>query len=352
MRVNQRAKKVSTEDISLFSRHIATLLTAGIPLIDGLTLLSESVPRGGLSTLTLKIKADLEQGTTLSDALSTHPQYFDALYCGMVQTGEQSGTLDLMLTRLALYQEKLASLKRKMKKALYYPITVMFVAFIVTSILLVKVVPTFDSLFKSFNAELPFFTRVLLKVSAILCTHGLYLLTGLLGFIMLILRLYRSHIRIRHGLQRLYLKLPLVGPLLEMLIIARFTQTLATTTAAGLPLTDALTSIAKATNHIVYQLAIRSLKIGILEGHSLSVRMKKTNQFPLMVVQMVHVGETSGRLTEMLEKISVIYQEKVDTAVDGLTTLLEPIMMIVLGIIVGGIVIAMYLPIFTMGTLF
>lgn len=342
--------KVKKEEISMFSRQMATMLSAGIPLVQALTVVSEGSPSGALADLVRKIKVDVESGSSFSTCLKKNPQYFDELFCNLIESGEQSGTLDTMLNRIALYQEKTDSLRRKIKKAMYYPVAVILIAGAVTCILLIKVVPTFKEMFKGFGADLPAFTQFVLTISEILQNYGLYviMLLGFIGFI--IVKSYQKNVAFRHLVERVSLKMPVFGSIIKKTIVARFARTLSTTSAAGVPLTDALESVSKAAGNIVYSKAISEIKEGLATGQQMRIVMKRTGVFPNMVVQMVGIGEESGALEDMLGKIASIYEEEVDTAVDGLTTLLEPLIMMVLGIVVGGLVIAMYLPIFKMGS--
>ena len=347
VKTNSSVKK---EEITMFSRQLATMLAAGIPLVQGLTVVSEGSPSGALADLVRKIKVDVESGSSLSSTLKKNPQYFDELFCNLIESGEQSGTLDNMLNRIALYQEKMDSLRRKIKKALYYPIAVILIAGIVTAILLIKVVPTFKDMFKGFGADLPTFTQFVLNISDTLQHYGLYVVTGLAAIGFFLVKLHQKNMAFRHLIERMSLKLPVFGSIIRKTIVARFARTLSTTSAAGVPLTDALESVARAAGNVVYAKAISEIKEGLSTGQQMRTVMKRTGVFPGMVVQMVGIGEESGALEDMLGKIATIYEEEVDTAVDGLTTLLEPLIMLVLGIIVGGLVIAMYLPIFKMGS--
>ncbi len=343
---------VSTEEITLFTRQMATLTAAGLPLVQALGLVGESVPNSTMFNTIQKIKIDVESGSSFSAALKKYPKIFDELYCGLMETGEQSGTLDTMLNRIALYKEKADTLKRKVKKALYYPIAVLVIATIVTVILLVKVVPTFKTMFASAGADLPGFTKVVLMLSEALQNHGLLVLGILVVIITGITYLYRNNLAFNQSIQRLSLKLPIIGIILQKSAVARFARTLATTTAAGVPLTEALDAVSRAAGNIVYSNAINQIKDGLTAGSQLKVMLKKVAIFPPMVVQMIGIGEESGALEDMLAKLAVIYEEEVDTQVDGLTTLLEPLIMAILGVVVGGLVIAMYLPIFKMGALY
>ncbi len=342
--------KLSSAEVTLFTRQMATMLVAGIPLVQSLAIISEGAPASPLGDLARKIRLEIEGGSAFSIALKKNPRYFDVLYCSLVESGEQSGTLDTMLERIAIYKEKTDSLMRKIKKAMYYPIAVVVVSIIVTTILLVKVVPTFKDLFKGFGADLPTFTLFVLGISDAIRDYGFYIFTAMGGFIFLVIKLHKKSQAFRNFTQRLSLKLPIIGSIIRQAIIARFARTLATTTAAGVPLTEALDSVSKACGNVVYSNAIDKVRAGITAGQQMRVVMKKTGVFPILVVQMIGIGEESGSLEGMLSKIALIYEEEVDSSVDGLTTLLEPLIMVILGVIVGGLVIAMYLPIFKLGS--
>lgn len=344
-------KKVKSEEITLFSRQLATMLNAGIPLVQGLNIISEGESTSALGDLARNIKAEVEGGSSFSQSLRRHPSSFDQLYCNLIESGEQSGTLDAMLDRIALYKEKSDSLKRKVKKALYYPTAIIIIAGVVAAILLIKVVPTFKDMFSGYGAELPAFTQFVLNISDALQNYGIYIIAGLILGGYILANQYRRHVGFQHFVQRLSLKIPIIGAILKKSTIASFARTLSTTSSAGVPLTDALESIAKASKNIVYLNAIMEIKEGLSTGQRMRTVMKKTNVFPNLVVQMVGIGEESGALEDMLGKIATIYEEEVDSAVDGLTTLLEPVIMVILGVVVGGLVIAMYLPIFKMGSI-
>jgi type IV pilus assembly protein PilC len=346
-----REKSVKSQEISLFTRQMATMLDAGIPLAQSLAIIAEGNPTGALGKLATKIKLDVENGSAFSIALRKNAKYFDALYCSLVESGEQSGTLDTMLNRIAVYKEKTDSLKRKVKKALYYPTAIIIIALIVSAILLIKVVPTFKDMFQGYGAELPAFTQLILNISSAVQNYGLYILTALIIFGYLLVRLYKTNISFQNMIQKLSLKLPVLGKILKQTVMASFARTLSTTAAAGVPLTEALESVANASNNIVYRTAILEIKEGVSTGQRLRAAIKKTGIFPNLVIQMVGIGEESGALEDMLSKIATIYEEEVDALVDGLTSLLEPIIMVILGIVVGGLVIAMYLPIFKMGSI-
>jgi len=342
--------KVKSAEITMFTRQMATMLTAGIPLVQALNVINETTPTSPLGALTRKIRLDIEGGSSFSFALKRNPEYFDLLFCNLVESGEQSGTLDVMLDRIAIYKEKTDSLKKKIKKAMYYPAAVVVVAIIVTCILLIKVVPTFQDLFKSFGAQLPPFTLFVLHISELLRAHGFVVLVGFIISFFCLAKLHKKSIRFQHLTQIVSLKLPVIGNILKKTLVARFARTLATTSAAGVPLTEALDAVARACGNIRYANAILYIKEEISTGQQMRTSMRKTNIFPVMVVQMIGIGEEAGNLENMLAKIATIYEEEVDLAVDGLTTLLEPIIMVLLGVIVGGLVIAMYLPIFKLGS--
>jgi len=344
------ARRVKSQEITLFTRQMATMLMAGIPLVQALNIINETTPTSPLGALTRKIRLDIEGGSSFSFALKRNPEYFDHLFCNLVDSGEQSGTLETMLDRIATYKEKTDSLKRKIKKAMYYPIAVVLVAVIVTCILLIKVVPTFQELFASFGAKLPPFTQFILDISIALRTHGLSVSIILIAAIFGIMHWHKKSIAFQHFTQIISLKLPVFGSIIRKTILARFSRTLATTSAAGVPLIDALDAVAKACGNVLYANAIYQIKEGISTGQQMRLSMKKTNMFPVMIVQMIGIGEEAGNLETMLAKVAGIYEEEVDAAVDGLTTLLEPLIMVFLGVIVGGLVIAMYLPIFKLGS--
>ncbi len=347
----RKSTGISAEHIMRMYRELATMLVAGIPLVQALAIIGEGYPPGALKDLCKKIKSDLENGKSFSAAIKMHPQHFDTLTCSLIESGELSGTLDVMMGRIATYKEKTNSMRKKIKKAMYYPCAVLLVAFIVTSILLLKVVPTFKDLFSSYGSELPAFTQFVLHISEMLQHHGLLVLISVVFIFFLCIRLYRTHIPFRNFIQSLSLKLPIFGAVIKKAIVARFARTLATTSAAGVPLIDSLEAVSIAANNIVYYQAIQDIKTGLESGQQMGPAMRKTGVFPIMVCQMVNIGEESGALEDMLAKVANIYEEDLDNSIDGLTSLLEPLIMLVLGVVVGGLVIAMYLPIFKMGSL-
>jgi type IV pilus assembly protein PilC len=342
-------KKVTTEQATIFTRQMATMISAGIPMVQAFNVIIESAPSGPFNDMVRSIKVDVETGTAFSKALIKYPTVFDPLYCSLVEAGEQSGTLDVMMGRIATYKEKTESLKRKIKKAMYYPAAIITVALVVTTLLLVKVVPTFKQMFEGFGAELPAFTLLILNISGIVQKYTLSVFIALCALIFLFIHSYQHNLGFRHFIESAMLRLPIFGGLIRKSAVARFARTLATTSASGVPLGDALDSVAKATGNIVYERAVLQIKEYLLSGEQLRPAIKKTKIFPPMLEQMVGIGEESGSLEDMLSKVAGIYEEEVDLAVDSLSTLLEPLILVILGVIIGGLVIAMYLPIFKLG---
>ncbi len=345
-----RKQKITPADIAVFTRQLATMMKSGIPLVQSFEIVGESLENPSMRELVLQIRDDVAAGNNFADTIRKHPRYFDDLFCNLVDAGEQSGALETMLDRLATYKEKSEALKAKIKKAMNYPIAVVVVALVVTGILLIKVVPQFAETFSSFGAELPAFTQFVLNLSDIAIAHWWKALIalGIGGFIFKEMKV-RSQ-GFRNALDKLSLKLPIVGPIMNSSCYARFTRTLATTFAAGVPLVDALDSVAGATGNVVYSTATKKIKDDVTTGQQLNFAIKQTTLFPVMVTQMVGIGEESGALDSMLDKCAVYYEAEVDNAVDGLTALMEPMIMAVLGILVGGLMIAMYLPIFQLGS--
>ena len=342
-------KKIKALDIAIFVRQLATMMKAGVPLTQSFEIVADSLDNPTMKDLVLQIKTDIESGSTFSSALRKHPRYFDDLFCSLVESGEQSGALETMLERVATYKEKSELLKAKIKKALKYPIAVIVVAIIVTIILLVKVVPVFADLFSSFGAELPAFTQLVVNMSEWMQKWWFVLLFAIGAAIIAFSEAKKRSKKFRDFLDRLTLKLPIFGNIAYQAIIARFSRTLSTTFAAGVPLIDALDSTAGATNNVVFYNATQRVKEDVATGQQLQFAMRSTNLFPSMAIQMVGIGEESGSLEEMLDKVATYYENEVDNAVDGLTSLMEPMIMAILGVLVGGLVIAMYLPIFQLG---
>jgi type IV pilus assembly protein PilC len=342
-------KKVNAEDISLFARQLATMLQAGIPMVQCFDIIGNGHDKPSMQKLVLAIKADVEAGTTLHEALARHPLYFDDLFVNLVEAGEHAGALETLLDKVATYKEKTEALKKKIKKALFYPTAVLAVAVIVTGILLIFVIPQFENLFKGFGADLPAFTQMVIGMSKFVQTKGwlLAIIFGGAGFAFVYFK-KRSR-KMRHVLDRMVLKAPIIGPILVKAAIARYSRTLATMFAAGVPLVEALTSVAGATGNIVYEEATLRIRDEVSTGQRLQRCMESTGLFPNMVIQMIAVGEESGSLDAMAGKVADFYEADVDAAVDAMSSLLEPLIMAILGVLVGGMVIAMYLPIFKLG---
>ena len=341
--------KVTAADISIFARQLATMMTAGIPLVQSFDIIGAGHENPAMQKLILDIKADVEGGTALANALAKHPLHFDDLFVNLVSAGEQAGALETLLDKIATYKEKTEAIKKKVKKALFYPAAVVVVAFVVSAILLIFVIPEFENLFQGFGADLPAFTRMVIDISNFVRTQGWALVIAIVAGVVGFLNLKKRSRSLRHFLDRAVLKIPIIGPILNKSAIARYARTLATTFAAGVPLVEALDSVAGATGNIVYEQAVLRMRDEVATGQRLQRAMENTELFPNMVNQMVAVGEESGSLDEMSAKVADFYEEEVDNAVDSMSSLLEPLIMAVLGVLVGGLVIAMYLPIFKMG---
>lgn len=343
-------KKITSGDIAIFSRQLATMLDSGVPLVQAFEIIGRGHEKPAMQKLLLSIKTDIEAGISLTEALSKHPLYFDALYCNLVQAGEQAGVLDTLLDKIATYKEKTESIKKKIKKALGYPAAVVLVAFIVTAILLVFVVPQFESLFQGFGADLPAFTVFVLHLSALFQQYWYMMLGGIIAAAVVFVQAKRRSKAFRELLDRLALRVPVIGIILNKAAYARFARTLATMFAAGVPLVEALESVAGATGNVVYEKAVLTMRDQVASGQQLQLTMHETKLFPNMMVQMVAIGEEAGSLDSMLSKVADFYEEEVDNAVDALSSLLEPLIMCILAVLVGGLVIAMYLPIFKLGS--
>jgi type IV pilus assembly protein PilC len=341
--------KPKPEDIAIFSRQLATMLAAGIPLVQGLEIVGNGHDKPSMQKLILDIKADIEGGTSLHEALGKHPLYFDDLYVNLVEAGEQAGALETLLDKIATYKEKTEALKKKVKKALFYPAAVLVVAIIVTLILLIFVIPQFESLFKGFGADLPAFTQLVIDLSRFVQDKGIIIAVIAGGAAYAFIYFKKRSRAMREVLDRMILKAPVIGPILNKAAIARYARTLSTMFAAGVPLVEALESVAGATGNIVYENAVMKMKDEVSTGQRLQRAMENTGLFPNMVNQMIAVGEESGSLDTMSGKVADFYELEVDTAVDAMSSLLEPLIMAILGVLVGGLVIAMYLPIFKLG---
>ncbi|TKB51285.1 type II secretion system F family protein [Ferrimonas sediminicola] len=346
----QRGGRITPMELAMVTRQIATMLLAGVPLVTTLQMIGRGHDREAMRNLLGEILLQVEAGVPLSQALRPHRQQFDELYCDLVEAGEHSGALDRVFDRIATYREKAEALKSKIKKAMFYPTAVILVALMVTVILLLFVVPQFEEIFASFNAELPLFTQWVIQLSRVLQQAWPYFACGVIGLVWGGIRAHRSSARVRDRLDALLLRLPLVGPILHKGAVARFARTLATTFAAGVPLIEGLNSAAGAAGNAVYRSAVQAVRDQVVSGLQMNMAMRTQKVFPDMLVQMVLIGEESGSLDEMLNKVANIYEMQVDDAVDGLSTLIEPLLMVVIGSLVGGLVVAMYLPIFQLGS--
>ncbi|WP_435235496.1 type II secretion system F family protein [Psychromonas sp. PT13] len=342
--------KIVPMDIAVVSRQIATMLGAGVPLVQSLQLIAKSNEKASLRTLMTSIGEEVSTGTPLSKTLRQHPRYFDDLYCDLVDAGEQSGALETIYDRISIYKEKSEALKSKIKKAMFYPAAVLTVAGIVTTILLLFVIPQFKDIFEGFGAELPAFTLFVLGISDLMQKYWYVAFGVVMLSIFLFRRAHRSSENVRNNTDKFVLKIPVISTILDKAAVARFARTLSTTFAAGIPLVDALISASGASGNYVYRTAINNIRTEVMAGMQMNVAMKTTTVFPDMVAQMVMIGEESGDLDGMLTKVADIYEQQVDDAVDALTTLLEPMIMVILGVVVGGLIVAMYLPIFQLGS--
>src|ERR1700693_5821811 len=342
--------KVSNEDIAIFSRQLATMMSAGIPMVQGFEIIRSGHEKPAMQKLVLEIKSNIEGGSTLHESLAKFPLYFDNLFVNLVEAGEQAGALESLLDKIATYKEKTEALKKKIKKALFYPIAVLCVAVIVTVILLIFVIPQFEELFKGFGADLPAFTQMVINLSRFVQDEGIYLAVVFGGACWGFFYFKKRSRRMRHFLDRMSLKLPIIGPILTKAAIARYARTLSTMFAAGVPLGEVLESVAGACGNIVFEDAVLKMRDEVATGQRLQRAMENTGIFPNMVVQMIAVGEESGSLDSMAAKVATFYEEDVDAAVDSMSSLLEPLIMLILGVLVGGLVIAMYLPIFKLGS--
>ncbi len=342
-------KKITPMDIALFTRQMATMMGAGVPLLQSFDIIGEGFENPNMRTLISNVKQEVSGGNSLANSLRKFPDHFDDLYCNLVDAGEQSGALEMLLDRVATYKEKTEALKAKIKKAMTYPVAVIIVAVIVTAILLIKVVPTFQGVFAGFGAELPAFTMMVINMSEFLQAWWFLIVAAFFGAAFVIKTAHRKSEKFRDATDKAKLKLPIVGSILFKATVARFGRTLATTFSAGVPLVEALDSVAGATGNVVFRTAVNRIKQDVSSGMQLNFAMRNTGIFPAMAVQMAAIGEESGSLDAMLDKVATYYEAEVDNAVDNLTTLLEPLIMAVLGILVGGLIIAMYLPIFSLG---
>ncbi len=346
----QTSSKVRSMDIALFTRQLYTMVRAGVPLVQSFEIVADGVQNIGLRALILKLKREVEAGNSFETALRHFPEYFDDLYCSLIGSGEQAGALEKMLDRVATYKEKSEQIKAKVRKAIKYPIIVTLIALAVTTILLVEVVPTFQGLFNNFGADLPAFTRLVIGMSEGLQNNWITLLATILGIAFIIRQLRISSKSFSDMIDRMIAKIPMIGNILYKSTIARFARTLSTTFAAGVPLVDALDSLVSTTNNMLYIKAIKKIRNDVSAGQQLQTAMRNSNIFPPLAIQMVTVGEESGTLDDMLSKLATHFEDEVEHAVDSLTSLMEPMIMTILGILIGGLIIAMYLPIFQLGS--
>jgi len=342
-------KAIQPADIAVVTRQIATMLGAGGPLVQTIEMIGKGHKNGNMQKLLAEVGNKLQSGIPLSECLRDHPRYFDGLYCDLVNSGEQSGSLETIYARIASYKEKSEALKSKIKKAMTYPIAVLVIAAVVTSILLIFVVPVFQEIFESFGAELPGFTLFVVGISEFMQAYWYLGLAAIFAAGYLFKKAHLNSQKFRDNVDKKILKLPVLGDLLEKAAVARFSSTLSTTFAAGVPLPDALESAAGASGNAVFRDAILEIRSEVMSGMQMNLAMRNCNIFPDMVIQMVAIGEESGAVDDMLSKVATVYEQQVDDAVDSLTSLLEPMIMAVLGVVIGGLIIAMYLPIFQIG---
>ncbi|MDZ7784469.1 MAG: type II secretion system F family protein [Halioglobus sp.] len=345
-----KGKAIKPADIAIFTRQLATMLKAGVPLVQSFEIVEDGLENQRMRELVADIRNDVASGTGLAPSLAKYPRHFDDLFCSLVGSGEDSGTLEVMLDRVATYKEKTEALKRKIRKAMTYPMAVVCIAIVVTAILLIKVVPVFASTFESFGSELPAFTRLVMGISEFTQAWWWIILIGIIALVFTVRELKLRSVGFSEWIDRMALRMPIVGGIVHDAVIARFSRTLSTTFAAGVPLVEALNSTAGAAGNSVYAKAIRRIRDDVTTGSSLYNAIKSTGLFPHMLLQMVSIGEESGALDDMLGKVATHYEEAVDNAVDSLSSLLEPLIMSILGVLVGGLMIAMYLPIFMLGS--
>jgi type IV pilus assembly protein PilC len=345
-----KGKRIKPMDIALFTRQMATMMRAGVPLLQSFDIIGEGFENPNMRKLVDEVKQEVAAGNSFASSLRKKPEYFDELYCNLVDAGEQAGALETLLDRVATYKEKTEALKAKIKKAMTYPIAVVLVAIVVSGILLIKVVPQFQSIFEGFGAELPAFTVMVINLSNVVQEWYLLLIAAFIAAIFAFKNAHKKSQKFRDTIDRYILKIPVIGAILYKSAVARFARTLATTFAAGVPLVEALDSVAGATGNVIFKNAVMRVKQDVQTGMQLNFSMRSTGIFPAMAIQMTAIGEESGSLDDMLDRVATIYEAEVDNMVDSLTSLMEPMIMAVLGVIVGGLVIAMYLPIFKLGS--
>ncbi len=339
-------KSIKGRDIAVFSRQLATMMAAGVPMVQSFDIVAGGQSNPRMKDMLTDIKVNIEGGSSLAESLAKYPVQFDELFCNLVKAGESAGVLDTVLDTIATYKENIEAIKGKIKKALFYPAIVFAVAILVSCILLIFVIPQFETVFKNFHAELPAFTQMLVNMSRFMVSYWWVILLIVVGTLVGLGMFYKRSEKFQHFVDRAMLRLPVVGNILRQSAIARFARTLGVTFAAGVPLVEALDSVANATGSIVYNQAVKRVREDVSVGHQLQLAMRQTNLFPNMVVQMVSIGEEAGALDKMLFKVAEFYEQEVNNAVDALSSLLEPFIMVIIGVLVGGMVIGMYLPIF------
>lgn len=345
----KRGKKIIPKDIAVFARQLATMMSAGVPLVQSFDIVGRGHENQTMQDLILGIKAEIESGLTLAETLEKYPLYFDKLFCNLVAAGEKAGILETLLHKIATYKEKTEALKGKVKKAMFYPIAVIIVAFIITAILLVFVIPQFEDLFKGFGSELPGLTVMVINLSKVFQAYWFIIFASVGTLVVILQKIYQRSTQFQLLMDRMSLKIPVMGEIVTKSIIARFARTLSTMFSAGVPLVEAMESVAGAAGNKIYYTAIMKIREDISSGQQLQSSMRQTELFPNMVLQMVAIGEEAGALDKMLGKVADFYEEEVDNLVDALTSLMEPMIMAFLGVVIGGLVVAMYLPIFKMG---
>ena len=342
-------KAIKQKDIAVFTRQLATMMRAGVPLIQSFDIVARGSPNPRMTRMLTDIRSDVETGTSLSSAFRKHPLYFDALYCNLVEAGEAGGILEALLDRLAIYQEKTMAIKNKIRSAMIYPVAVMVVAFIVLAVIMIFVIPAFKDVFSSFGADLPAPTLIVIAMSEFFVKYWYLIFLLIFGGAYVFFESWKRSVKMQKTMDRLLLRVPVFGDLVRKSSIARWTRTLSTMFAAGVPLVEALDSVGGASGNAVYQEATEQIQKDVSTGSALTTSMQTTGVFPVMVVQMCAIGEESGSLDQMLGKAAEFYEDEVDEAVKGLSSLLEPFIIVILGVMIGGIVVSMYLPIFKLG---
>ncbi len=342
--------KITEKDIALFTRQLATMMKSGVPLLQAFDIVGRGHSNPAVGKLLLDIKADVETGSSLSQAFRKYPLHFDTLYCNLVAAGEQAGILDTLLDRLATYKEKILAIKSKIKSAMFYPIAVIIVAFIITAVIMIFVIPAFKQVFSSFGADLPTPTLIVMAISDFFVEYWWAIFGAIFGGFYAFFESWKRSEKMQMTMDRMLLRLPIFGAIIRKAVIARWTRTLSTMFAAGVPLVESLDSVGGAAGNHVYKVATKQIQSEVSTGTSLTISMQNVNLFPNMVTQMVAIGEESGALDSMLSKVADFFEQEVDDAVDAMSSLMEPMIMVVLGTLIGGMVVAMYLPIFKLGS--